>query len=59
METKTASGGINKDRLDATYSPHHHLHFKAYLAAEEATFQFLIDPGISLIVSDLQYNSLK
>lgn len=45
----TASGGINKDRLDSTYSPHYHSHFKAYLAAEEATFQFLIDSEIGII----------
>ncbi|XP_063416206.1 von Willebrand factor A domain-containing protein 7-like [Mytilus trossulus] len=40
----TASGGINKDRDYQTYSPHYQLHLKAYFAAVEATFQFLIDP---------------
>lgn len=48
----TATGGINKDRDYQTYSPHYQLHLKAYFAAVEATFQFLIDPGITLVVSD-------
>ncbi|VDI29107.1 Hypothetical predicted protein [Mytilus galloprovincialis] len=40
---RTAKGGINKDRLDYTYSPHHHLHYKAFYSARKATEQFLID----------------
>ncbi|XP_076072005.1 von Willebrand factor A domain-containing protein 7-like [Mytilus galloprovincialis] len=45
----TATGGINKDRDYQTYSPHYQLHLKAYFAAVEATFQFLIDPEIGII----------
>ncbi|VDH93839.1 Hypothetical predicted protein, partial [Mytilus galloprovincialis] len=40
---RTAIGGINKDRLDPKYSPHHHLHYQAFYAARNATVQFLID----------------
>ena len=42
---KTASGGINKDRLDPKYSPHHFLHFDAFLNARTASKDFLTDPG--------------
>lgn len=41
----TARGGLNKDQDNPSYSPHHHLHYNAYSAANEATFQFFIDPG--------------
>lgn len=43
---RTAKGGINKDRLDSTYSPHHYLHYKAFYAARRATEQFLVDRGM-------------
>lgn len=43
---RTAKGGINKDRLDSTYSPHHHLHYQAFIAARKATEQFLVDQGM-------------
>lgn len=42
---RTAKGGINKDRLNPMYSPHHHLHYNAFYAARNATVQFLIDKG--------------
>ncbi|XP_076080108.1 von Willebrand factor A domain-containing protein 7-like [Mytilus galloprovincialis] len=38
---RTAKGGINKDRLDPKYSPHHHLHYNAYYGARKATENFL------------------
>ncbi|OPL21359.1 hypothetical protein AM593_03731, partial [Mytilus galloprovincialis] len=40
---RTATGGINKDRLDPKYSPHHQLHYSAYTAAKKATELFLVD----------------
>ena len=43
---RTANGGINKDRLDPKYSPHHHLHYSAYNAAKKATELFLVDQGM-------------
>ncbi|XP_076080109.1 von Willebrand factor A domain-containing protein 7-like [Mytilus galloprovincialis] len=46
---RTAKGRINKDRLDSTYSPHHHLHYKAFYAARKATEQFLVDHDIGII----------
>ncbi|CAG2248625.1 unnamed protein product [Mytilus edulis] len=46
---RTAKGGINKDRLDSKYSPHHHLHYKAFYAARRATEQFLVDQDIGII----------
>ncbi|XP_052084364.1 von Willebrand factor A domain-containing protein 7-like [Mytilus californianus] len=50
---RTGTGGINKDRLDPKYSPHHHLHYQAFFAARKATEQFLIDPEIG-IINELQ-----
>ncbi|VDI79844.1 Hypothetical predicted protein [Mytilus galloprovincialis] len=50
---RTAIGGINKDRPDSKYSPHHHLHYQAFFAARKATEQFLIDPEIG-IINELQ-----
>ncbi|CAC5404391.1 unnamed protein product [Mytilus coruscus] len=50
---RTAIGGINKDRPDPKYSPHHHLHYQAFFAARKATEQFLIDPEIG-IINELQ-----
>lgn len=47
---RTAVGGINKDRPDSKYSPHHHLHYQAFFAARKATEQFLIDPGTSILI---------
>ncbi|XP_052084991.1 von Willebrand factor A domain-containing protein 7-like [Mytilus californianus] len=46
---RTAKGGINKDRLDPKYSPHHHLHYKAFYAARKATELFLRDEDIGII----------
>ncbi|XP_063436345.1 von Willebrand factor A domain-containing protein 7-like [Mytilus trossulus] len=46
---RTANGGINKDRLDPKYSPHHHLHYSAYDAAKKATELFLVDPDIGIL----------
>ncbi|XP_071140760.1 uncharacterized protein [Mytilus edulis] len=50
---RTANGGINKDRLDPKYSPHHHLHYSAYNAAKKATELFLVDQDIG-IINELQ-----
>ncbi|XP_071140122.1 von Willebrand factor A domain-containing protein 7-like isoform X2 [Mytilus edulis] len=49
----TALGGINKDRPDSTYSPHHYLHYDAFFAARTATVNFLIDEEIG-IINELQ-----
>ena len=47
---RAASGGINKDRLDPEFSPHHFLHIKAFEAARKAAYEFLIDPGKVLLL---------
>ena len=41
--TEAALGGINKDSMDTTYSPHHHLHEKAAEAAIKHTTYFFGD----------------
>ena len=43
--SQAALGGINKDSMDSSYSPHYHLHEKAAQAAIKHTTYFFGDPS--------------
>ena len=43
--SQAALGGINKDSMDSSYSPHYHLHEKAAEAAINHTRFFFGDPS--------------
>ncbi|XP_052253774.1 von Willebrand factor A domain-containing protein 7-like isoform X2 [Dreissena polymorpha] len=58
--SSAAVGGINKDSMDTTYSPHHHLHEKAAELAIDHTRLFFEDPtyGLRKLVGDDKFQDL-